>query len=51
MADALGQSEHAREIAFAFVGIEKHEDPWWEYRLGGLNMPALEWLRRAAQAP
>jgi tetratricopeptide (TPR) repeat protein len=51
MADALGQSAHAREIAIAFVGIEKHEDPWWEYRLGGLNMPALEWLRRAAQAP
>jgi hypothetical protein len=32
----------------AFVGIEKREDPWWDYHLGGLNMAALEWLRAAA---
>ena len=51
MADVLGQFERAREIALAFVGIEKREDPWWDYRLGGLNMPALEWLRTAAQEP
>jgi hypothetical protein len=33
------------------VGIEKREDPWWNYRLGELNMPALRWLRTAAQEP
>jgi tetratricopeptide (TPR) repeat protein len=51
MADALGEFERAREIALALVGIEKREDPWWNYRLGELNMPALQWLRTAAQEP
>jgi len=51
MADALGEFERAREIALALVGIEKREDPWWDYSLGALNMPALLWLRTAAQEP
>jgi tetratricopeptide (TPR) repeat protein len=51
MADALGEFERAREIALALVGVEKREDPWWNYRLGELNMPALQWLRTAAQEP
>jgi tetratricopeptide (TPR) repeat protein len=48
IAEALGDTERARQTAAAFVGIEKREDPWWDYHLGGLNMPALEWLRAAA---
>jgi tetratricopeptide (TPR) repeat protein len=48
IAEALGDTERARQTAVAFVAIEKREDPWWDYHLGGLNMPALEWLRAAA---
>lgn len=48
IAEALGDTERARQTALAFVGIEKREDPWWDYHLGGLNLPALEWLRAAA---
>ena len=47
-AEALGDTERARQTTSAFIGIEKREDPWWEYHLGGLNIPALEWLRAAA---
>ena len=50
MADALGESDRARELAMACVAIEKHEDPWWDYQVGGVNMPMLLWLRQAAQA-
>jgi tetratricopeptide (TPR) repeat protein len=50
-AEALGDVERAQRTAAAFVGIEKREDPWWDYHLGGLNMPALEWLRAVAQTP
>ena len=50
MADALGEPHRARELAMACVGIEKNEDPWWDYQVGGLNTPMLEWLRQAAQA-
>lgn len=49
IAEALGDTERARQTALAFVGIEKREDPWWSYHLGGLNMPALEWLRAAVR--
>src|SRR5262245_6576343 len=50
MADALGESDRARALALAFVGIEGGiEDPWWDYRLGGINIPMLNWLRQAAQ--
>ena len=48
ISEALGDTERARLAALAFVGIEKREDPWWDYHLGGLNLPALEWLRTAA---
>jgi tetratricopeptide (TPR) repeat protein len=48
IAEALGDSERARQTALTFVAIEKREDPWWDYHLGGLNMAALEWLRAAA---
>jgi tetratricopeptide (TPR) repeat protein len=48
-ADALGESDRARELAMACVSIEKTEDPWWDYQLGGVNMPMLLWLRQAAQ--
>jgi tetratricopeptide (TPR) repeat protein len=50
MADALGESDRARELAMACVAIEKNEDPWWDYQIGGVNMPMLRWLRQAAQA-
>ena len=51
VAEALGDAERAQRAAAAFVGIEKREDPWWDYQLGGLNMAALDWLRAAAHAP
>ena len=52
MADAVGESERARELAIACISIiEKNADPWWDYQLGGVNMPMLLWLRQAAQAP
>ena len=51
MADALGESDRARELAMACVAIEKNEDPWWDYQVGGVNLPMLHWLRQAAQAP
>ena len=47
---ALGESDRARELALASVAIEKNEDPWWDYQVGGVNMPMLHWLRQAAQA-
>jgi tetratricopeptide (TPR) repeat protein len=50
MADSLGESDRARELAMACVRIERHEDPWWDYQLGGVNMTMLVWLRQAAQA-
>ena len=50
-AEALGDSERAQRAAATFVGVEKREDPWWDYHLGGLNMAALDWLRAAAHAP
>jgi tetratricopeptide (TPR) repeat protein len=50
MADALGESDRSRELAMACVGIEKSDDPWWDYQVGGVNMPMLQWLRQAAQA-
>jgi tetratricopeptide (TPR) repeat protein len=49
MADALGESDRARELAMACVAVEKNEDPWWDYQVGGVNMPMLLWLRQAAQ--
>jgi len=48
-AAALGDSERARQAALTFVAAEKREDPWWDYHLGGVNMPALEWLRAAVR--
>ena len=39
MADALGESDRARELAMACVAVEKNEDPWWDYQVGGVNMP------------
>jgi len=50
MADALGEFDRARELAMACVATEKNEDPWWDYQVGGVNMPMLLWLRQAAQA-
>ena len=50
MADALGDSDRARERAMACVAIEKNEDPWWDYQVGGVNILTLLWLRQAAQA-
>jgi len=50
-AEAVGDVERAQRTAAAFVGVEKREDPWWDYHLGGLNMPALDWLRAAARTP
>jgi tetratricopeptide (TPR) repeat protein len=49
MAEALGDTERARQTALTFVATEKREDPWWDYHLGGLNMPVLEWLRAAVR--
>jgi tetratricopeptide (TPR) repeat protein len=51
IAEALGDTERAQRAAVTFVGIEKREDPWWAYHLGGFNMTALDWLRAAAHAP
>ena len=51
VAEALGDAARAQRAAATFVGIEKHEDPWWDYHLGGLNMAALDWLRGAAHTP
>ena len=50
VADALGDSNRARELALACVSIDNDdEDPWWGYRVGAVNMSMLEWLRLAAQ--
>jgi tetratricopeptide (TPR) repeat protein len=49
IAEALGDTERARQTASTFVGIEKREDPWWDFHLGGMNLAGLEWLRASAQ--
>lgn len=48
--EALGHSERARAIAQDYVQLTgKAEDPWWDFRLGGLSPTALRWLRLEAR--
>jgi tetratricopeptide (TPR) repeat protein len=46
VAEAMGDGARAREIAAKMVGLQKADDPWWNY-LGGIDGDALEWLRAA----
>jgi tetratricopeptide (TPR) repeat protein len=49
VAEGQGDTARARNEAQAFGGIEKLDDPWWNY-LGGFNLPVLEWLRAASRS-
>lgn len=45
--EALGHDSEAHALAVEFEGLPTEtEDPWWDYRMGGLDLSALEWLRR-----
>ena len=49
--EALGHSARARELAQQYAALgEKHEDPWWDYHLGGFDQATLQWLRREARS-
>jgi tetratricopeptide (TPR) repeat protein len=49
--EALGHSTRAQELAQGYASLrEKHEDPWWDYHLGGFDQPTLDWLRREARS-
>jgi hypothetical protein len=47
---SLGHIERARQLSAEYTQLaEKAEDPWWNYRLGGFGIRALEWLRQEAR--
>jgi tetratricopeptide (TPR) repeat protein len=49
--EALGHSARARELAQQYAALgEKHEDPWWDYHLGGFDQSTLRWLRGEARS-
>jgi tetratricopeptide (TPR) repeat protein len=49
--EALGHSARARELAQQYAALfERHEDPWWDFHLGGLDQSTLQWLRREARS-
>jgi tetratricopeptide (TPR) repeat protein len=49
---ALGHASRAGEISRSFAAIvEKANDPWWDFHLGGFDDPSLRWLRSEATTP
>jgi hypothetical protein len=49
--EALGDGEHARELALVAVQLHKNDDdPWWDHRIG-FDRETLNWLRAEVRRP
>ena len=47
----LGQQARAQALAVAFAGlVDKTDDPWWDFHLGGFDQAAVAWLRGEARS-
>jgi hypothetical protein len=50
--ESAGHAARARQLAQQYASlVDRAEDPWWDYHLGGFDATTLEWLRKEARTP
>jgi len=48
--EAMGRSERARQLAAECLRLPPtDDDPWWNFRIGGLDVETLSWLRTSVR--